>query len=109
VSDELTPVQVEYRRRRFRVFRVVALFTLVPFALETILAYFSAPQVLLAIGMATTMAGMVISLVYVWRVWACPVCGAKLWIDGGTLGGQCLSCKTQLYIPRRSKSGRIYP
>jgi hypothetical protein len=59
--------------------------------------------------MAATMAGTLISMVYIWRVWACPVCGSKLWVGGGTLGGQCLSCKTQLYIPRRSKSGRIYP
>jgi hypothetical protein len=44
----------------------------------------------------------------VWRVWACPICGFKLW-NNGTLGGQCLGCKTQLYIPRRSKSGRVYP
>lgn len=109
MTDPLTPVQAEYRRLRFRVFRVVVLFTLVPFAIETILAYFSAPQLLLAIGMAATMAGTIVSVVFVWRVWACPACGAKLWIGGGTLGGQCLGCKAQLYIPRRSKSGRIYP
>lgn len=109
VTDPLTPAQVEYRRRRFRVFRVVVLFALVPFALETILAYFSAPQLLLAVGMAATMAGMIVSVAYIWRVWACPVCGSKLWVGGGTLGGQCLSCKSQLYIPRRSKGGRIYP
>jgi hypothetical protein len=109
MTDPLTPVQVEYRRLRFRVFRVVVLFTLVPFALETIFVYFSAPQLLLAIGMAAMMAGTLISVVYVWRVWACPVCGSKLWVGGGTLGGQCLGCKAQLYIPRRSKSGRIYP
>jgi len=110
MTDPLTPVQVEYRRRRFRVYRAVALFALAPFALETLLAYVYAPRLFLSIGMVATMAGIRISVVYVWRVWACPVCGFKLWIGGsGTLGGQCLGCKTQLYIPRRSKSGRIYP
>jgi len=109
MTDQLTPAQIEYRLRRFRILRIVMLFVLLPFALEAILYYLSVPKVLLSIGMAAIMVGTLIATVYVWRVWECPVCGAKLWIDGGTLGGKCLGCQTQLYIPRRSKNGRIYP
>src|SRR5262245_61288481 len=111
MADELTPVQIEYRRLKVRVFRTVMLLVLVPVAVEGIFSLVSAPPVLLSIGMAAMMLGVFASAVYVWRVWACPVCGFKLWVaDGnGTLGGKCLGCKTQLYIPRRSKSGRIYP
>jgi hypothetical protein len=110
MTDPLTPVQVEYRRRRSRVLGVVILFVLVPFVLEAILSYVSAPPVLLSVGMAVTMAGIIIAMAYVWRVWECPVCGIKLWSGGvGTLGGKCLGCQTQLYIPRRSKGGRLYP
>jgi hypothetical protein len=110
MSDPLTPVQVEYRRLKFRVFRTVVLLVLVPFALEGLFSYVSAPPLLMSIGMAAIMLGTLSSAVYVWRVWACPVCGFKLWVGGsGTLGGQCIGCKTQLYVPRRSKSGRIYP
>jgi hypothetical protein len=111
VADPLTPVQIEYRRLKFRVFRTVTLLVLVPFAVEGIFSLLSAPPLLMSIGMAAMMLGVIASTVYVWRVWACPVCGFKLWVgDGnGTLGGKCISCKTQLYIPRRSKSGRVYP
>src|SRR5690349_17562954 len=104
MADPLTPVQVEYRRRRFRVLRVVILFALVPFVLEAILAYASAPPLLLSIGFAATTVGIIISMACVWRVSRCPVCGFGLWGEGGgTLGGECLRCKTQLFIPRRSK------
>jgi hypothetical protein len=110
MANELTPAQIEYRRLRFRVFRAVVLLVPVPFALLATLSYASAPPLLLSVGMAATMLGTLASAVYVWRVWACPVCGFKLWTGGaGTLGGRCLGCQTQLYIPRRSKSGRIYP
>lgn len=111
MTDPLTPVQIEYRRLRFRVFRAVILLALGPFALEAIFYFGSAPPLLLSIGMAAIMLGTIASAVYVWRVWACPVCGFKLWVsDGsGTLGGKCLGCQTQLYVPRRSKSGRVYP
>lgn len=110
MTDQLTPVQIEYRRRRSRILRVVILFVLVPFVLEATLSYVSAPPALLSIGMAVTMVGIIISVAYVWRVWECPVCGIKLWSAGfGTLGGKCLGCQTQLNIPRRSKGGRLYP
>src|SRR5690242_602748 len=110
VTEPLTPVQIEYSRRRFRILRAVILFVLVPFVLEATLSYASAPPALLSAGMAVTMAGIIISIAYVWRVWECPVCGIKLWSGGvGTLGGKCLGCQTQLYIPRRSKGGRLYP
>jgi hypothetical protein len=110
MTDPLTPVQIEYRRLRFRIVRTVILLVLVPFALEAILSYASAPPRVLSIGMAFMMLGIVMSVAYVWRVWECPVCGVKLWSGGvGTLGGKCLGCQTQLYIPRRSKGGRLYP
>ena len=84
VTDPLTPVQVEYRRLRFRVFRTVMLLVLVPVALQVIFYYGSAPPLLLSIGMAAMMLGVVASAAYVWRAWACPVCGFKLWVgDGG--------------------------
>jgi hypothetical protein len=108
VAGPPTPAQIEYRRRRSRIARVVVLFSLVPFGLLALLSRASAPPVVLSVGMALTFGGVLFSAVYVWRVWACPVCGFKLW-NNGTLGGQCLGCKTQLYIPRRSKSGRVYP
>ena len=110
-ADPLTPAQIAYRELRFRVFRTVMLLVLAPVALQVIFYFSSAPPFLLPIGMAGMMLGIFASSVYVWRAWKCPVCGFKLWVaDGsGTLGGKCLGCKTQLYIPRRSKSGRIYP
>ena len=108
MTDPLTPAQIEYRRLRSRVARVTVLFSLVPFGIEGILYYASVPPAVLSIGMAAIFAGVLGSTVYVWRVWACPVCGFKLWNDG-TLGGKCLGCHTQLYTPRRSKSGRVYP
>jgi len=108
MPDQLTPVQTEYRRRQFRILRVVLFFVLVPFVLEAILVYAAAPPLLSSIGMAALVVGMIISIAYVWRFQECPVCRFKLW-GAGTLGGQCLRCKTQLYIPRRSKGGRIYP
>ena len=111
MADLPTPAQIEYRRLKFRVFRVVMLLVLGPVALQVIFYYGSAPPLLLSIGMAAMMLGVIASTVYVWRVWACPVCGFKLWVgDGsGTLGGKCIGCKTQLYVPIRSKSGRICP
>ena len=111
MTDPLTPVQIEYRRLRFRVFRTVMLLALGPVALQVIFYYASAPPLLLSLGMAAMMLGVIASALYVWRVWACPACGFKLWVsDGsGTLGGQCIGCKTQLYVPIRSKSGRIFP
>ena len=109
-ARELTPVQLEYRRRRLQIVRVVVLFVLVPFAIEGLFSYVSAPPLLLSIGMAATMLGTIISTIYVWRAWECPVCGIKLWSGGvGTLGGKCLRCHTQLYIPRRLNGGRTYP
>jgi len=111
MADPLTPVQIEYRRLRVRVFRTVMLLALTPTALQVIFYFGSAPPYLLSIGMAAMMLGVIASAVYVWRAWACPVCGFKLWVgDGsGTLGGKCIGCKTQLYVPRRSGSGRVYP
>jgi len=109
MADQLTPVQIEYRHRRSQIFRVVILFGLVPFVLEATFSYISAPPVLLSIGMAVTMVGIMISVAYVWRVWECPACGIKLWSGGvGTLGGKCLGCQIQL-IPRQSKGGQLYP
>jgi len=102
-------MELEYRRRRARVFRFVMLCALLPFGLEMLFVYVSAPPLLLSAGMAATMIGIVASNVYIWRVWKCPACGSKLWVGGGTLGGKCLGCGTQLYVPRRSKGGRVYP
>jgi hypothetical protein len=109
-TDPLTPVQIEYRRLRSRVLRVVVLCALVPFGIEGFLSTVSAPPALLSIGMGVTMAGIVASVAYVWRAWRCPVCGITLWSAGGagTLGGKCLGCQTQLSLPRRSKGGRPY-
>ena len=105
-----TPIELEYRRRRFRVFRFLLLFALLPFGLEAVFYYVSAPPLLLSAGMAATLIGTVVSAAYIWRVWTCPACGFKLWVGGkGTLGGNCLGCGTRLYVPKRSKSGRIYP
>jgi len=111
MADPLTPAQIAYRELRFRVFRTVTLLVLVPVALQVIFYYGFASPLLLSIGMVAMMLGVFASAVYVWRSWKCPVCGFKLWVaDGsGTLGGKCVGCQTQLYIPRRSKSGRIYP
>jgi len=110
LDTQPTPMELEYRRRRTRVFRFVMLCALLPFGLEMLFVYVSAPPLLLSAGMAATMIGIVASNVYIWRVWKCPACGFKLWVGGkGTLGGKCLGCGTQLYVPRRSKSGRVYP
>ena len=57
-TARLTPVQIEYRRLRSRIFRVVVLFVLVPFGAEAFLAAVSAPPALLSIGMAVTMLGI---------------------------------------------------
>jgi hypothetical protein len=43
MTDPLTPAQIQYRRLRFRIVRTVILLVLVPFALEAILSYASAP------------------------------------------------------------------
>ena len=106
MRDQLTPVQFEYRRRRYRVARVVILSVLVPFGLEALFISASAPPLLLSIGMAATMLGILIAVVFVFRVWECPACGIKLWSAGvGTRRGKCLGCHVQLYVPRGSMKG----
>jgi hypothetical protein len=103
MTDSLTPVQIEYRRRRSRVAKFVILWTLVPFALEVVFVYASAPSLLASIGLAACFAGILVSIVYAGRVWRCPACGITLWSGGvGTRGGKCLGCHTQLVVSRRS-------
>jgi hypothetical protein len=109
VETQPTPMQLEYRRTRTRVYRFVLLYGLLPFGFEVLIIYLKAPPLLKSAGMAAALIGLAASTVYVWRVWKCPACGSKLWVGGGTLGGKCLGCGTQLYEPRRSKSGRVYP
>lgn len=78
MTDQLTPDQIEYSRRRYRVARMVILSVLVPLGLEALFISASAPSLLLSIGMSATMLGILIAVVFVYRVWACPACGIKL-------------------------------
>lgn len=109
MSEELTVIQLEYRRLRWKVFKGIVVFVLVPFAFQGIVYFFAAPPLVLSVGMAVMMIGVIISVLYVMCVWRCPACGRSLSPGGGTLGGKCLNCQAQLYEPRRSKSGRVYP
>jgi hypothetical protein len=108
VPKQLTDVQLEYRRRRFQIFRSVVLFVIVPFVLTAIMASLAAPALLVSALFAITMGGVVVLVVYVLRVWRCPACGFALYREG-TLGGNCVGCGVQLYVPRVSKSGRKFP
>ena len=110
MSESITPVQLEYRKRRSKILKSVVLCILVPFALTAIGSYLDVPQSILSFGMAITMIGLAVFIVYLWRVWKCPNCGRSLcssW-GGGTLGGKCIACQVQLYPPKFSKDGRMY-
>ena len=105
MTEQLTAVQLEYRTLRFRLFKVVAVLAIVPFVLTAIGTRLAFPASALKIGMGTTILGILISVIYVRHAWKCPACGTNFAYGYSTLGGKCLACQVQLYIPRRSKDG----
>jgi hypothetical protein len=110
MPEQLTAVQAEYRQLKFRVFKGVVVLAVIPFVLTAIATCFAVPSIVLKIGMAATMLGILIAVIYIRRVWRCPAYGSTFSYGHWTLGGKCLACHVQLYIPRYSKDGsRIYP
>lgn len=110
MSDEMN-LQLEYRRRRTRVIKGIVVLGLLPFALMALLWYVGVPAMFISGGMAATLLGIFVCVLYVLRIWKCPACGKSLspGTGGGTLGGKCVACNAELYAPRRSKDGsRIY-
>jgi hypothetical protein len=111
MSEEMN-LQAEYRRRRAAVIKGTLILGVMPFALTALASSVAAPPTFLSACMAATLLGVFASVFYVLRIWRCPACGKSLsaGTGGGTLGGKCIKCNAQLYVPRRSKDGtRIYP
>ena len=107
MPEELTAVQLEYRRRRNRIWKSAGAFILLPVGLLVAVNQLAAPPILTKVFAAATMLGVFGFGVYIIRVWRCPNCRFPLWLGGqGTLGGKCLGCGVQLYIPWRSKDGK---
>ena len=107
MPEELTAVQLEYRRRRLRIWKSAGIFILIPVGLLVAVNQLAAPPILTKVFAAVTMLGVVGFGVYIFRVSRCPACGFPLWLGGqGTLGGKCLGCGVQLYTPWRSKDGK---
>lgn|SRR5262245_1927692 len=106
MSEEFN-VQLEYRRRRARVYKSLILLVGLPFALTTLGFYVAGPAAFLSAGMVATTLGIAACVLFVLRIWRCPACGKSLSANcgGGTLGGKCIACQAQLYVPRRSKDG----
>src|SRR5262249_18738437 len=92
-------VQLEYRRRRARVYKSLIFLVGLPFALTALGFYVAGPAAFLSAGMAATMLGIAASVLFVLRIWRCPACGKSLSANrgGGTLGGKCIACRAQLY------------
>ena len=107
MPEDLTAVQLEYRRRRLRVLKGAGTFVCIPVAFLVAVDLLAAPPILTKIFAAATMAGVFAYSIYVYRVWRCPNCGFPIWLGGdGTLGGKCLGCGVALYTPWRSKDGK---
>ncbi len=110
MTKQLTAVQLEYRRLRFKLFEGVFVLAVIPFVLTAISVRFAFPSIISRISLGAALLGILISVIYIRREWKCPACGTNFAYGFSTLGGKCLSCRAQLYIPRRSKDGsRIYP
>jgi hypothetical protein len=108
MTEQLSAIQQEYRRRQLMMLKIFLIGVLLPFALTVAGHYFvPAPAALLRTGMILSMLGTVILTVYAWRFQRCPACGFKLW-GTGTLGGQCLGCKSQVRLRKRLRGGRTY-
>jgi hypothetical protein len=107
MPEELAAVQLEYRRRRLRIWKSAGIFVLLPVGILVAVNQLAAPPILTKVFAAVTMLGVIGFGVYIFRVSRCPACGFPLWLGGqGTLGGKCLGCGVQLYTPWRSKDGK---
>lgn len=108
MPEESKSVQLEYRRRQLRIWKSAVVFVLLSVALSLLASQMAAssPNFARAIFIAILL-GIGGLVFYVFRTWRCPNCGFPLWLGGkGTLGGKCLGCGVQLYVPWRSRNGK---
>jgi hypothetical protein len=106
--EELNALQQEYRRKQRRIWKSTAVFLLLSVAFSVVAGQTATswPNLtrVIFLSILLGLAGLVF---YVFRTSRCPNCGFPLWLGGkGTLGGKCLGCGVQLYVPWRSKGGK---
>ena len=100
LKEQLTNVQEEYRRRRYKVFKDVAVLAVVPFALTAAGARFGVPTLVVRVGMLATMLGILVSVIDVIITLRCPACGASTY-RYPPFRGKCLTCGVPLLVTKR--------
>jgi len=85
MPEELTAIQLEYRRRRLRIWKIAGIFILLPVGILVTVNQLAAPAILTKVFAAITMMGVVGFGVYIIRVSRCPACGFPLWLGGKEL------------------------